>query len=154
MEQMIKKSIHKILAHSYLAYFLLLSLGLFLEVFFPMRISYIPSSPLLTIVCFVTGPVLILWAQHSSHKSQMIKEKTGQVNFQIGPYKYIRNPTHLGLLILIGGYTLASQAAVLFIVTGVAFIISNIFFRKYENLLECRHGHIYKSYKSVVRKIM
>jgi protein-S-isoprenylcysteine O-methyltransferase Ste14 len=83
-----------------------------------------------------------------------VKKQNSQSQFSSGPYRYLRNPTHLGLLILVGGYTLVSQSAMLFVVTGAAYLISNIFFRKYEVLLEHMHGDIYKSYKSSVRKIM
>ena len=153
MEELKKSSIHSILAHSYLTYFILCSVGLFLETFFPLTI-YVPNSSTLAIICFAVGPLLILWAQATSHKYQVLKKQDSQSQFSSGPYKYLRNPTHLGLLILVGGYTLVSQSAMLFIVTGVAYLVSNIFFRKYEILLEHMHGDTYKSYQSSVRKIM
>ena len=153
MEQLEKQSAHRILAHSYLTYFLLCSFGLFLETFFPLTIS-VPQGDTFATICFIVGPLLILWAQYISYKYQVIRKETGEPKFNLGPYKYLRNPTHLGLLILVGGYTLVSKAAMLFIVTGVAYIISNIFFRKYERLLESRHKDLYKTYKSSVPKIM
>lgn len=153
MEETKKPSVHVVLAHSYLTYFILCSVGLFLETFFPLTIP-VPQSATLAVICFLVGPLLILWAQLTSYKYQIVRKETGQSQFNLGPYKYMRNPTHLGLLILVGGYTLVSQAAMLFIVTGLAYLISNVFFRKYEVLLEHKHGENYKSYRSSVRKIM
>jgi protein-S-isoprenylcysteine O-methyltransferase Ste14 len=153
MEEAKKPSVHVVLAKSYLTYFLLCSFGLFLETFFPLTIP-VPQSVTLAVICFAVGPLLILWAQITSHRYHLVRKETDQIRFDFGPYRFLRNPTHLGLLILVGGYTLVTQAAMLFVVTGVAYIISNIFFRKYEILLENTHGDIYKTYKSSVRKIM
>ncbi len=153
MEEAKKSSVHVVLAQSYLTYFLLCSFGLFLETFFPLTIP-VPQSVNLAVICFAVGPLLILWAQITSHRYHLARKETDQVRFDFGPYRFLRNPTHLGLLILVGGYTLVTQAAMLFVVTGVAYIVSNIFFRKYEILLENTHGDTYKTYKSSVRKIM
>ncbi|MBP6858086.1 MAG: isoprenylcysteine carboxylmethyltransferase family protein [Candidatus Pacebacteria bacterium] len=148
-----KKSVHKILASSYLSYFLLILGGLFFDIFFPLKFSF-PNGQVLTIIFFAVGPALILWAQHSSHKFEKIKEKTGSLSFGTGPYKYLRNPTQLGLVILVAGYAFASGAAVLFIAVGIAYLISNIFFRKHESVLEARYGEHYSKYRDSVRKII
>lgn len=148
-----EQSVHKVLARSYLSYFLLCLVGLFFDIFFPLKFS-VSYAKELAIVFFGLGPLLIFWAQHSSHKFEIIKQKTGQLSFDKGPYKYLRNPTQLGLVILVAGYAFATGAAVLFIATGLAYLISNIFFRKHESILESRYGEHYIKYKSSVRKIM
>lgn len=153
MEEKDKTSVHVVLAQSYLTYFLLCSFGLFLDVFFPVTI-HVPKSVAFATTCFAIGPLLILWAQYTSHRFEIIKKQTGQPQFNRGPYKYLRNPTQLGLLILVAGYTLVTGAATLFIATGVAYIVSNVFFKKHEAILESKYGEPYQEYKSSVRKIM
>lgn len=153
MEELKKPSVHIILAESYLAYFILCSIGLFLDTFFPFNIN-IPYATVLAVVFFAVGPLLILWAQYTSHRFEIIKKQTGQPQFNRGPYRYLRNPTQLGLVILVGGYALVSSASMLFVATGVAYLISNVFFKKHELILESRYGEPYKEYKSSVPKIM
>ncbi|MDQ5931166.1 MAG: hypothetical protein QG674_332 [Patescibacteria group bacterium] len=153
MEQIVNKSVHRTLAKSYLGYFLLCSLGLFLGIFFPMQF-YIPHSQTFAILGFVLGPVLIIWAQTTSHRFEITKQQTGQLVFNRGPYRFLRNPTQLGLVMLVAGYAFASHTAILFVSVGVAYIISNIFFKKHEQILESRYGEPYKEYRSSVPKIM
>ena len=146
-------SVHKVLAHSYLTYYLLCSFGLLLSVFFPLRF-FVPESALLAKICFLVGPILIVWAQVTSRKFEKTKQQTGELRFKCGPYRYIRNPTQLGLVILVLGYALATQTAMLFVTTGIAYIVSNVFFRKHEVILESKYGEPYKEYKSSVRKVL
>lgn len=148
-----KPSVHVVLAQSYLAYFLLCSFGLFFDVFFPVTI-YVPQASLFAVLCFAVGPLLILWAQYTSYRFEIIKKQMGEPLFNKGPYKYLRNPTQLGLVILVGGYALVSQSGTLFIATGLAYLISNVFFRKHEAILESKYGQPYQVYKDSVRKIM
>jgi protein-S-isoprenylcysteine O-methyltransferase Ste14 len=147
------QSVHKVLATSYLTYFLLCSLGLFLGIFFPLHFS-VPNSLTFAVICFGLGPALMIWAQYTSHRFEIIKQKTGELHFSKGPYRYLRNPTHLGLVILVLGYAFATETAMLFATTGLAYIISNFFFRRHEQILEFRYGEPYKNYKSSVRKIL
>ena len=150
MEQ---QSVHKVLATSYMTYYLLCTIGLFGDVLFPVRIS-VPEHRTVAIVCFIVGPLLIVWAQYTSYMFEKIKEKTGQYLFQRGPYRILRNPTQLGLLILVTGYALATGAVMLFLATVLSYVISNIFFRKHESILENRYGDEYRVYKQKVKKVL
>lgn len=120
---------------------------------FPLRLV-VPENTALTIVCFILGPLLIAWAQYTSYTFEKIKEKTGQFIFHRGPYKILRNPTQLGLLILVTGYALATGAVFLFLSTIASYLISNIFFKKHEQILEARYGDEYRSYKEKVKKVL
>lgn len=153
MENLKKPSVHIVLAKSYLTYFIFCSFGLFLEVFFPMNI-YVPHHTFFAVICFAVGPLLILWAQYTSKRFEIVKKQTGQPQFNRGPYRYLRNPTQFGLVVLVGGYALVTSASTLFIATGIAYLISNIFFKQHEEILESRYGEPYKEYKSSVPKIM
>jgi protein-S-isoprenylcysteine O-methyltransferase Ste14 len=152
-EQLANKSVHRTLAKSYLVYFILCSLGLFLGVFFPMQF-FIPHSQTFAVIGFILGPVLIIWAQTTSHRFELTKQQTGTLVFNRGPYRFLRNPTQFGLVMLVAGYAFASHTAILFVITALAYVISNVFFRKHEQILESRYGEPYKSYKSSVPKIM
>jgi len=153
MEHQHTPSVHRVLATSYLTYFMLCSVGLFLGIFFPLHFS-VPHALFFAVVCFAAGPTLMIWAQYTSHRFEIVKQQTGELHFNRGPYRYLRNPTQLGLVILVLGYAFATGTALLFVTTGVAYIISNVFFKKHEAILESRYGDSYKAYKSSVRKIL
>jgi protein-S-isoprenylcysteine O-methyltransferase Ste14 len=147
------QSVHKVLAASYLTYFLLCSLGLFLGIFFPLHFSMLYAT-FFAVLCFGVGPFLMLWAQYTSHRFEILKRETGQIQFKKGPYRFLRNPTQLGLVILVLGYALVTGTAILFVTTGVAYIISNVFFKKHEEIMESRYGTHYSSYKASVKKVL
>jgi protein-S-isoprenylcysteine O-methyltransferase Ste14 len=153
MENQKPQSVHRVLATSYLAYFLLCSVGLCLSIFFPIKFS-VPNTSFFATLCFVLGPALMAWAQITSHLFEKVKNQTGVICFNKGPYRYLRNPTQLGLVILVLGYAFATGTAMLFITTGVAYILSNIFFRKHESILADKYGETYLKYKASVKKVL
>ncbi len=153
MENTKTQSVHRVLATSYLTYFLLCSFGLCLSIFFPIKFS-VPNASTFGVFCFVAGPLLIVWAQITSHIFEKVKQQTGQLCFNKGPYRYLRNPTQLGLVILVLGYAFASGTAMLFLTAGLAYIVSNVFFRKHESILENKYGDVYKKYKESVKKVL
>lgn len=132
---------------------MLCTIGLGLSVFFPIKFSVLHAD-ILAKICFVLGPALIVWAQITSGKFEKTKLLTGELRFKCGPYRYLRNPTQLGLVILVLGFSFATSTAMLFITTGIAYLISNVFFRKHELILESKYGTPYKEYKSSVRKFL
>jgi protein-S-isoprenylcysteine O-methyltransferase Ste14 len=143
-------AIHYTLAKSYLVYFLVSAVGLFADSFITYSFV-IPYNKIIAIICFVLGPLLILWAQYTSRHS---RNNPTHLFFHKGPYKYLRNPTHLGLLILIAGYAIVSMSPIFFAVTLIGYIISNHYYKKYESVLEKMHGDVYQSYKTNVNKIL
>jgi protein-S-isoprenylcysteine O-methyltransferase Ste14 len=153
MEQQVQQSVHKVLAQSYLVFFILCAVGLFVDTLFPLTIV-IPFGRVFAIGCFGVGPLLIAWAQYTSHRFEIIKQQTGKTLFNSGPYRYLRNPTQLGLVILTMGYALVSQATALFLATFISYLISNIFFKRHEAILAARYGQPYLDYKASVSKIL
>ncbi len=144
-----KDLIHNILAHSYLSYFVFSMVGLFIDTFTNFEVKMRFAQPI-ALVCFITGTVLIFWAQNTSRNA--LKNKTG-VYFYSGPYRFLRNPTHLGMVILVTGYTLVSGSIFFLIITTVGYMFSNIFFKKYEKILTDTYGDEYDQYKNKVPKI-
>ncbi len=150
------KTVHEVLANSYLSFLILCSAGLFFDLFFPLRIE-LPRAEIVGIILLLLAPLLILWAQVSSNRFAN-ERATGtpltQGMFRYGPYRYFRNPTHIGLTLLIWGYAFATASEMLFVTTLVATLISNWYFRKHEKILEEKYGEPYKQYRASVPTIM
>ncbi|MBP6904859.1 MAG: hypothetical protein KBB91_02270 [Candidatus Pacebacteria bacterium] len=149
-------SIHHILAHSYLMYFVSSIIGLFIDTLIGFSIT-VPYADTITGICFGVGALLILWAQYTSRHSA---KKNGDQEairgpyFFKGPYRYMRNPTHLGMVILVTGYTLVSGSIVFFAITVIGYLVSNIFFHRYEAILDRTYGEDYQKYQASVPKIL
>jgi len=143
---------HEILAKSYLVYFICSSIALFFDSRLNLHFSFPLQLPI-AIICFGAGPLLILWAQFSSSGVATTQQRSG-LYFGKGPYKYMRNPTQLGLLILVAGYTLISSSIIFFAVTIVSYFISNIYFKRYEKYLAIHFTEHYNAYKEKVKKLL
>lgn len=142
---MSNKPVHTTLASSYLAYFLFSIVGLLADALVGFEVA-IPYKNAIAITCFIVGPALIFWAQQVSGQYQAY--------FSHGPYRIMRNPTHLGLVILVTGYTAISGSVFFLAVTVLGYFISNILFKKYETIITEKYGEEYKQYKSDVPKIL
>src|SRR3989344_3474501 len=80
-----KHTVHHVLAHSYSFYFFAFLLGVFLDLFFPIRVFSNSFMVPLGIIFLVLASILILWAQKTSRdfrKEENIKKET----FCRGPY--------------------------------------------------------------------
>ncbi len=148
MEPESKPSIHIVLAHSYLAYYVACLLGLFADNILSVDEHPIQHGAVIAIICFVLGSLLIGWAQMTS------AAKKSKPYFERGPYRYLRNPTHVGILLLAAGYTAVSGSMVFLAVTLIGYLISNKFFKKYESILHREYGKQYTEYKDSVPKIL
>ena len=135
--------INHILAKSYLAHFVASLIGLLIDTFISVPID-VPFAKTVAIVFLGLGPLLILWAQYTSWHCQ--KHNHSAQFFMHGPYRFLRNPTHLGILILVAGYTLVAGSLVFFGTTLLGFLISNVFFKKYEAVNKDVFGEHYHAY--------
>lgn len=143
-------TIHTRLAQSYLAYFVASIVGLFVDTMISFDIGRFAYAGIVAVVCFALGGVLIAWAQYTSRHT---KHSPSDPYFHKGPYRYMRNPTHLGIVFLVTGYTAVSGSIVFFGVTVIGYVVSNIFFQKYEALLDLTYDGVYEDYKRDVPKI-
>lgn len=145
-----KETVHHVLAKSYLVQFLASLVGLFIDSFVSIPLT-VPFAHPIAIVFLGLGPLLMLWAQYTSwHCAQ---HEHSAAYFHHGPYRFVRNPTHLGILILVAGYALISGSFIFFVTTLAGFLISNVFFKKYEALSEETFGEHYHAYKSNTPKL-
>ncbi len=80
-------------------------------------------------------------------------ENTGEPRrFDTGPYKFSRNPTHIGLLFATLGFALVSGSVFTIVCIVIVFFITKLFFlKKEERLLEEEYGLSYCEYKDKVK---
>lgn len=146
-------SLNNTLARSYLAYFIFSVIGLFADtmVAFDMHVQ---GAITLALIFFALGPGLIVWAQYTSRHYAGDADHDGQSDYFLhGPYRYLRNPTHLGILLLVTGYTFVSGSLIFFAITAIGYLISNVLFKKYESILHTTTGETYATYQTKVPKI-
>lgn len=131
-------------------YFIASMIGLFADSFLHLDFHF-ALARIAAIVCLLLGPIIIAWAQYTSWKCKRIHNCGPYFNH--GPYRFLRNPTHIGLVILVAGYTFVSGSVVFFLITVLGYLASNVFFKKYESILETTYGDMYEAYKHAVKKI-
>lgn len=145
-----KNKVHKILAHSYLFYFISFLVSLSFDYVFPLKFFEGDDAISTGIIFFVIGTFLIVWAQKTSHK--MKKDNITKDTFSRGPYKFMRTPTHFGLFLLMFGFGIVANAMFVVVFSIASFIITRlVFIRKEERILQLKYGHAYREYKKAVK---
>ncbi len=157
MEEEVKKEknhpshiVHSTLAHSYMVYFLLLFVGVGLDLIFPIRIFHSGIMISVGFLFLILATALVVWAQHSSKNfdTSTISKET----FCKGPYCYTRTPTHWGLFFLVLGFGFVMNAFFIITLTIISFIITKVFFlKKQESILIDKYGKHYEEYKKSVK---
>lgn len=148
------KTVHHVLANSYLTYCVALVLGVVIDYFYPLRIMssvVVSIGPLLLIL----ATMLIFWAQHTSNKTSTSRrdpEKVAVEHFCKGPYCYTRSPTHLGLGLMVLGFGFVMNSVVIVITAFVVFVITRYFFIvEEEKILLKQYGDVYAKYQQKVK---
>jgi protein-S-isoprenylcysteine O-methyltransferase Ste14 len=133
-------------------------LGVICDVWVPSQIFSSVVFQYIGVLMLVVSPTLIYWAQHTSSSSKKKMEASmvspgAEVkrSFDNGPYKYTRNPTHIGLGVMTLGlaFLLNSLFSVIFVILA-SLITKFIFLPKEEAVLEKRYGQSYRDYKKKV----
>ena len=146
-----KNKIHRVLAHSYLFYFVLFLLGFLLDFIFPLKIFEKIDMASLGVIFLIFGTVLVIWAQKSSHNFKK-EELLNKEIFYRGPYRYTRSPTHFGLFLLTLGFAIIINSLFIFIFSIISFIFSKfLFIREEEKILALKYGTPYLEYKEAVK---
>lgn len=150
-----ENTVHHVLAHSYLVYFAMFLFGILLNIFFPIKFLGENNANIFGFIFLLLGTFLIFWAQYSSHKHRKHRVDPKSLPHRIfykGPYKYTRMPTHIGLFLLMLGFSFIVNALFLVLSTLFAFVLTkSIFLKKEERLLEEEFGLDYTQYKKSVR---
>ncbi len=142
--------VHLILSHSYTVFLLAVVLGLIIDTFIPIDIFKPDRYNNIGFAMIVLGSILIYWAQHVSRNK--LHKKGDELNFECGPYKYTRTPTHYGLTIMTLGLGILINSVFSVVLILIAFVITKlVFLKKEEDLLEDKYGEAYSDYKKKVR---
>jgi|SRR3989344_868420 len=146
-----KHTVHHVLAHSYSFYFLFLLLGVFLDLFFPIRIFNNSIMVPVGVLLLIMASLLILWAQKTSRDFRK-EENINKETFCRGPYCYTRSPTHWGLFLLMLGFGVVINAVFIILFTIISFIVTKlVFLKKEESILADKYGTPYLEYKKSVK---
>lgn len=98
------------------------------------------------------GTIVVFFAQ--KYRRPLYKKDTDKVcfDFYVGPYKYMRHPTYLGLLILMIGLACILNSLPVLVVTGITIFFAHFTLVKdEEKLLTGECGEAYQTYKAKVR---
>lgn len=145
-----KNKVHKILAHSYSAYFVFFLLGICLDLIFKLKIFDNSIIVPLGFFFLFFATVLIVWAQKTSRK--LNKENITKETFCKGPYCYTRSPTHWGLFFLMLGFGMITNAFFVILTTLISFVVSKfVFLNRQERILAEKYGDPYLEYKKSVK---
>lgn len=147
--------VHFVLLNSYLIFLFAVILGVFLDPFIDGKIFIDSFYQKVGFIMLLLGSILIYWAQSTSSVARhKINENntTPYFYFKFGPYKYLRNPTHLGLFVITVGFSLIIYSLSGVILNIVAYMITRFFFYKKEaKLLELKYGQDYLEHKKKVK---
>lgn len=145
-----KNSIHRVLAHSYMMYFILFLTGICLDFVYNFKISdnsFIVSAGVLFLMF---GTFLILWAQKTSRHLE--KENIDRETFFHGPYRFTRTPTNFGLFFLTMGFGMVTNALFVILFAFISFIVAKLtFLNKEEQILAEKYGNPYLEYQKMVK---
>jgi len=146
--------VHLILSHSYVVFLYAVILGAIFHTVFNFHIFQGDAYQYIGFVMIILGSILIYWAQSASAstaKTNLTGDKTER-DFEGGPYKYSRNPTHIGMTIMTLGLGLIVNSFFIFLFIIIASIVTKfIFLKKEELFLEKKYGAPYIAYKNKVR---
>lgn len=141
---------HYVLLGDYIMFFVALILGILLNFIFPNTLFNNLYAEYIGVIFLILGPVIILWAQSTSKK--LAKNPPLVPTFTSGPYKYTRNPTHSGVIIMMFGFALIVHSVFSLIFLVIADIISRLtVLKKQDKILEDRYGDAFVDYKKKVK---
>ena len=144
--------VHYILSHSYMVFFLAVMVGVIVDILVPVIIFKNPIFQYIGFTMIIIGSSLIYWAQSATSTPKEQTNTTKEKDFERGPYKYSRNPTHTGMAIMTLGLGLLLNSFFTVICILVAYLISKfIFLKKEERILEDKYGQTYLNYKKKVK---
>lgn len=142
--------VHYILSHSYVLFFVAIIGGMITDHFVPTSIiseNYADFGFLMMLL----GSVIIYWAQSTSGATSKQLKDTGVRVFDSGPYKFSRNPTHIGLGVMTLGFGLIMQSVFIILFLVIVYTISKLVFLPAEEKILCdKYGDAYIEYKNKV----
>lgn len=152
--QLHKSGIIEIVARAPVIYLIIFFLGALANYFYPIPLSAGDLAVIIGFVFIILGPLLILWAQVSLQRFKVaVRANDTSKNFAHGPYCYTRNPTYLGLTLLIIGFGLFANSLFIIISALLAFVIVNLtVLQEEESIMVEKYGEDYRQYQKTVRR--
>ena len=145
-----KNKVRRIFAHSHSVFFVLFLIGVILDLIFKLEIFINPVIVSAGLILLILGTSLILWSEKTPHNF-----KDGSISkesFCVGPYCYTRNPTHMGLFLMVMGFGLMINAFFVVLSTILSFFIEKFIFQnRAEKILSEKYGSHYEEYKKSVK---
>lgn len=145
-----RQSVHKVLAYSYLTYFLFLLIGVCLDLIFNLKVFSSSAVVYFGYLFLILGTLLVFWAQKTSRHLNI--ENVTKETFCHGPYRYTRSPTHWGLFFLTLGFGMIVNAFFIIVFSFISFLITKFtFLSKEEKILAEKYDAPYLEYKKSVK---
>lgn len=148
--------IHSVLSYAYFVFLLAVILGLIFDLLIEVNLGWSDIHNIIGFLALVAGPALVYWAQISSRRTAKLKEKGVSVDiFKQGPYRFLRNPSYLGVFIMSLGLALLLSSFFSIVFSILAYLIIRIVFvKKEELLLSHKYGESYNKYKEENKDII
>lgn len=145
-----KQSVHKVLAHSHSAQFVLFLFAVFLDLRFGIKIFWNSGFVIFGVILLIFGSFFIFWAQYTSH--HLDKKNITKESFARGPYRYIRNPTNFGIFFMMLGFGITVNSFFVILFSFISsLVVKFIFLEKEEKILSAKYGAPYLEYKKSVK---
>lgn len=146
-----KYTMHHVLAHSYSVYFILLLVGVTLDLIFKFKIFTDSIMVPVGFLFLVLASIIIFWAQKTGRDLRKVGEVKTE-HFCHGPYCYTRIPTQWGLFFLMLGFGIITNSFFIILSTIISFsIFKFIFIGKHDRILIEKYGTAYREYQKLVK---
>jgi len=145
-------NIHLILSRSYAVYFFAFILGLIFDTVIYPRLGG-QNLQMIGCIIIVLSTFLMYWAQTVNKRVYYLPD--GTKDFSRGPYKYSRNPTQLGLFMMVVGAGLIMNSYSV-VITGIIALIFSVLvvIPEEESRHIKKHDGAYLQYMKRVRRII
>jgi protein-S-isoprenylcysteine O-methyltransferase Ste14 len=147
------RMIHFSLSLSYLMFLFAVVLGVVFDLIIPINILSGFAWQYTGLFLIILGSLFAYWAQSTSRRPRNYEVRERILSdFERGPYKYMRTPTHFGLFIMTLGLALVINSPFSILFTLIGHMLSKLMFlKKEEILLEKKYGQVFVDYKKKVK---
>lgn len=138
-----------------LAHWMLMGTAIALTVVAPVR--FLPPGALrvlIGVLLAVAGAMLWLWGRWTMSQRDTSSDpaRAPSTLLDEGPYRFSRNPTYLGLVVVFLGAAVAFNSVWLLGFTAAEFLLADRQVRREESYLKSWFGEVYVDYRSRVRR--
>lgn len=128
--------------------------ALSLDVFFPNPVYPPFWAEEVGILALVLGSIILYWAHVSSKIIRKdVVSSENDVNFFVGPYKYVRHPSYLGMVFVGLGISLIMNSVIVLGTTVLFYVCARIVATKEEQHLLHEDSHVKHHYSEYSKKV-